>query len=148
MISFGLFEAFVEIQGDMAELAASGVDFIQTSYDDGGGEALDRIYECLDAMDASTAEKLAAKTKDFSENTCCFEHTDECQLEYGNDCLHHSSTIVEDSYEAEPVKRTGNPYPLVDGSLMEQLNYYRIKRLHDDLEVTAAKVRVTAAKQT
>ncbi|GKC84278.1 hypothetical protein Tco_1139995, partial [Tanacetum coccineum] len=119
--------------------------------DDGGGEALDRIYECLDAMDASTAEKLAAKTKDFSENTCCFEeviplslqrrvegllleHTDRMQLEYGND----ASTTVEDSYEAEPVKRSGNPYPLVD----------RIKRLHDDLEVTAAKVRVTAAKQT
>ncbi|GJY53304.1 homeobox hemidesmosome 1, partial [Tanacetum coccineum] len=24
--------------------------------DDGGGEALDRIYECLDVMDASTAK--------------------------------------------------------------------------------------------
>lgn len=49
--------------------------------DDGGGEALDRIYERLEAMDASTAEKRAAeilfglgfnkkmqakKTRDFS----------------------------------------------------------------------------------
>ncbi|OEL20120.1 ABC transporter F family member 1 [Dichanthelium oligosanthes] len=49
--------------------------------DDGGGEALDRVYERLDAMDAATAEKRAAeilfglgfskqmqakKTKDFS----------------------------------------------------------------------------------
>ncbi|GJR44516.1 hypothetical protein Tco_1312619 [Tanacetum coccineum] len=32
MISFDLFEAFVEIQGDTAELAAGGVDFNQTSY--------------------------------------------------------------------------------------------------------------------
>ncbi|GJV15676.1 hypothetical protein Tco_1360999 [Tanacetum coccineum] len=134
MISFGLFEAFVEIQGDTAELAASGVDFIQTSYDDSGGETLYRIYECLDVMDASTVEKLAAKTRDFSENACCFEaviplslqrsvegllqeHIDRMQLESGND----ASTTVEDSYEAEPVKRTGNPYPLVDGSLMEKV---------------------------
>ncbi|GJU71923.1 hypothetical protein Tco_1263328 [Tanacetum coccineum] len=29
--------------------------------DDGGGKALDRIYQCLDDMDASTAENLAAK---------------------------------------------------------------------------------------
>lgn len=49
--------------------------------DDGGGEALDRVYERLEAMDASTAEKRAAeilfglgfnkqmqakKTRDFS----------------------------------------------------------------------------------
>lgn len=49
--------------------------------DDGGGEALERIYERLDALDASTAEKRAAeilyglgfdkqmqakKTRDFS----------------------------------------------------------------------------------
>ncbi|GJT51140.1 RNA-directed DNA polymerase, eukaryota, reverse transcriptase zinc-binding domain protein [Tanacetum coccineum] len=29
--------------------------------DDGGGEALERIYECLDALDASTAEKHATE---------------------------------------------------------------------------------------
>ncbi|GAB2275149.1 ATP-binding cassette sub- F member 1 [Dionaea muscipula] len=54
---------------------------ILAAQDDGGGEALDRIYERLEAMDASTAEKRAAeilhglgfskamqakKTKDFS----------------------------------------------------------------------------------
>ncbi|KAL6622861.1 hypothetical protein ACP70R_032740 [Stipagrostis hirtigluma subsp. patula] len=54
---------------------------ILSAQDDGGGEALDRIYERLDAMDASTAEKRAAeilfglgftkqmqakKTRDFS----------------------------------------------------------------------------------
>ncbi|KAL6851954.1 hypothetical protein ACP4OV_020139 [Aristida adscensionis] len=54
---------------------------ILSAQDDGGGEALDRVYERLDAMDASTAEKRAAeilfglgftkqmqakKTRDFS----------------------------------------------------------------------------------
>ncbi|KAG2629203.1 hypothetical protein PVAP13_3KG397900 [Panicum virgatum] len=54
---------------------------ILAAQDDGGGEALDRVYERLDAMDAATAEKRAAeilfglgftkqmqakKTKDFS----------------------------------------------------------------------------------
>ncbi|EES15952.1 hypothetical protein BDA96_08G104400 [Sorghum bicolor] len=54
---------------------------ILAAQDDGGGEALDRVYERLDAMDAGTAEKRAAeilfglgfnkemqakKTKDFS----------------------------------------------------------------------------------
>ncbi|KAJ1265319.1 hypothetical protein BS78_08G067900 [Paspalum vaginatum] len=54
---------------------------ILSAQDDGGGEALERVYERLDAMDASTAEKRAAeilfglgftkqmqakKTKDFS----------------------------------------------------------------------------------
>ncbi|XP_066355497.1 ABC transporter F family member 1 [Miscanthus floridulus] len=54
---------------------------ILSAQDDGGGEALDRVYERLDAMDAGTAEKRAAeilfglgfnkqmqakKTKDFS----------------------------------------------------------------------------------
>nr|GEZ19906.1 hypothetical protein [Tanacetum cinerariifolium] len=39
------------------------------------------------------------------------------QLESGND----ASTTVEDSYEAEPVKRTSKPYPLVDGCLMEKV---------------------------
>ncbi|GJM95699.1 hypothetical protein PR202_ga12475 [Eleusine coracana subsp. coracana] len=54
---------------------------ILSTQDDGGGEALDRIYERLDAMDAATAEKRAAeilfglgftkemqakKTRDFS----------------------------------------------------------------------------------
>jgi ATP-binding cassette subfamily F protein 2 len=34
---------------------------ILSTQDDGGGEALDRIYERLDAMDASTAEKRAAE---------------------------------------------------------------------------------------
>ncbi|GJW91141.1 hypothetical protein Tco_0168694 [Tanacetum coccineum] len=48
----------------------------RSAWDDGGGEALDRIYECLDVMDASTAEKLAATTKDFSENAYCFEWMD------------------------------------------------------------------------
>ncbi|GKF20906.1 hypothetical protein Tco_0069544, partial [Tanacetum coccineum] len=45
------------------------------------------------------------------------ERIDRMQLESGND----ASTTVEDGYEAEPVKRTGNPYPLVDGSLMEKV---------------------------
>ncbi|GJN35060.1 hypothetical protein PR202_gb23790 [Eleusine coracana subsp. coracana] len=54
---------------------------VLSTQDDGGGEALDRIYERLDAMDAATAEKRAAeilfglgftkemqakKTRDFS----------------------------------------------------------------------------------
>ncbi|RLM97914.1 ABC transporter F family member 1 [Panicum miliaceum] len=54
---------------------------VLAAQDDGGGEALDRVYERLDAMDAATAEKRAAeilfglgftkqmqakKTKDFS----------------------------------------------------------------------------------
>ncbi|GKG30749.1 hypothetical protein Tco_0423237, partial [Tanacetum coccineum] len=45
-----------------------------------------------------------------------FKLAKECRRS-GND----ASTTVEDSYEAEPVKRTGNPYPLVDGSLMEKV---------------------------
>nr|GEV34603.1 hypothetical protein [Tanacetum cinerariifolium] len=40
--------------------------------DDGGGEALGRIYECLDVMDASTG-RCKKKRPDFSENAYCFE---------------------------------------------------------------------------
>ncbi|GJT51139.1 hypothetical protein Tco_0977296 [Tanacetum coccineum] len=36
--------------------------------DDGGGEALGRIYERLDAIDASTAEKRAPQTKSTVKN--------------------------------------------------------------------------------
>nr|GEV60305.1 hypothetical protein [Tanacetum cinerariifolium] len=45
--------------------------------DDGGGEALDRIYECLDVTDASNAvgfnKKMQEKKPDFSENAYCFK---------------------------------------------------------------------------
>ncbi|MFQ6671187.1 hypothetical protein Gotur_035787 [Gossypium turneri] len=41
------------------EIEASDMSALEA--DDGGGEQLERIYERLDAMDASTAEKLAAE---------------------------------------------------------------------------------------